>query len=349
MKAIALMLCLVVGLVFTGCGKDFDYDMSEYVKVAEYKGLAYDASKLKVTDSDIMDAIEDDLSKTQEVEWAKKGVVKDGDTVNIDYSGKMDGKTADGTVAENQQLTIGSNSFIEGFESGLIGKKVGSTVVLDLKFPNPYPNNPDYAGKPIEFTVKINSVKTVKLPKLTDKWVKENTRFASLKEYKAQVKEDLEEQAIQNVGAGLLKSLTEDSTVIKYPEKEMQALIDSAIEYYKGVAESNEMEYEALITQQMNTTVAEFEKSIEDQAKLEMQQELVAFSIAKAENIEASDDDVDTYIQRIMDANGLTEESFKESTGLSVKDYIKKYKSDILVAITVQNVQKFLVENGKGE
>lgn len=347
--SIALMLCITIGIVFTGCGREFDYDMSEYVKVAKYQGLEFDKSKLNVSEADINKAIKEDLEKTQTEVWEEKGTVKDGDTVNINYSGKMNGKEAEGTVADNQQLTIGSNSFIDGFESGLIGKAVGSTVVLDLKFPNPYPNKPDYAGKAVEFTVKINSVKVAKTPELTEDWVKQNTQFNSIKEYKEKVKADLKEQAVQNVGAGLLKSLTNDSTVIKYPDREMENLIDNAINYYKDLAKSNKISYEDLVTQQMNTTVAKFEKEIEDQAKKEIQQEMVAFSIAKEQNIEASEEDVDTYIQKIMDANGLTEESFEQSTGLSVKAYTKKYKGDILVAITVQNVQKYLVENGKAK
>lgn len=345
-KLLAVTMCLVISFVFTGCGVPFDYDMSQYVKVGKYMGMKYDASKLKVSDKEIEKAIKEDLSQTATEEWVEEGKVVDGDTVNIDYSGKMDGKVADGTTAENQELEIGSGSFIPGFESGLVGKSAGETVVLNLTFPKDYGKS-NYAGKDIEFTVKINKIKKSKIPSLTAKWVKENTSFKSVKEYRAKVKDDLYQQKLQSVGGGLLTSLTKKCDIKKYPDKELSSLVDAAIEYYKSYAEQSNMEYEDFVTSQMGSDVESFEAALEEQAKTELAQEIVAYYIAKKNDLEAQPEDAEKYVDDMIKANNMTDETFKENTGMSKSKYIKKYQNDIMIAITVQNVQRFLVENGK--
>lgn len=320
--------------------------MSEYVKLADYVGLNYDAEQLKVVDSDIEDAIKDDLDATVEEQEVTEGVVENGDVVNIDYSGEMDGKVADGTVAEGYDLEIGSGSFIPGFESGLIGKKIGSTCVLNIKFPDDY-GKADYAGKPIAFTVKINSAKKKLTPKLSLKWVKKHTKFDTIKAYKEQVKNDLYEENMRSVGAGLLTSITKKSEIIKYPKKELDELTQTAIDYYKETAETNGMSYNDYVTGQMGMDIESFEAQLQEQAKTEIAQEIVAYAIAKKEGIEAQDKDVSRYVDDLMAANGLTKKQFEKQVGMSRAKYIKTYKKDIIVAITVQNVQQLLVDKGK--
>ena len=100
-----------------------------------------------------------------------EGTVEDGDTVNIDYVGKLDGEEFDGGSAEGYDLEIGSCTFIDGFEDGLIGHEIGEKVTLDLTFPDPYPNNPDLAGKPVVFDVTINAIKESQTPELNDEFV----------------------------------------------------------------------------------------------------------------------------------------------------------------------------------
>ena len=147
-------------------------DISKYVKLGDYKNLEVTETKQEIGDADVEDYISQQLTYKAE-EITEDRPVQENDTVNIDYTGYLDGEAFDGGSATDADLLIGSNSFIEGFESGLIGKSKGEEVTLDLNFPDPYSNNPDLAGKAVQFKVKINTIKAA--PELTDEWVKNNT------------------------------------------------------------------------------------------------------------------------------------------------------------------------------
>lgn len=136
------------------------------IKVGDYKNFSYDAFVEEVTDEELADYYEDVLTYCKQVglsyyekDDSRDGTeIKDGDTVNIDYTGYLDGEAFEGGADTGFDLTIGSNRFIDGFESSLVGKKVGETVDINVTFSDPYDNNPDMAGKPVVFTVKINYI-----------------------------------------------------------------------------------------------------------------------------------------------------------------------------------------------
>ena len=157
-----LAAVLLSALLLSSCGS-FNYkteDLSRYVTLGEYKNLALEVKMPeKVDDEAIEKALETSLSDHATTTAAADDyAAKDGDTVNIDYVGKVDDKEFDGGSAEGQDLVLGSGSYIDGFESGLIGKKKGDKVTLDLKFPDPYQNNPALAGKAVVFDVTVNSI-----------------------------------------------------------------------------------------------------------------------------------------------------------------------------------------------
>ena len=146
--------------------------MDQYIKLGKYKGLELQEDVQDVTDADVDTQIEMNLAQNPVEVEDENAEVKDGDVVNIDYEGKKDGVAFDGGSAEGFDLTIGSGSFIDGFEDGLIGAKKGETRNLNLTFPENYQEE-DLAGQDVVFTVKINAIKTT--PELTEEWVKENT------------------------------------------------------------------------------------------------------------------------------------------------------------------------------
>ena len=154
----AMSLLMAAGL--TACGSSDPYenlDLNEYLKVGDYKGLETAAFTVEITEDEIQTQINSELeaaAKTEEI--AGDVAIADGDTVNIDYTGKKDGKKFDGGSAKGEELVIGSGSFIDGFESGLIGKKVGEKVTLNLTFPEDYTEK-SLAGEDVVFTVTINS------------------------------------------------------------------------------------------------------------------------------------------------------------------------------------------------
>ena len=140
-------------------------EMDQYIKVGEYKGLDVQEDVQEVTDSDIDIQIQTNLSQNLVEVEDENAEVKNGDVVNIDYEGKKDGVAFDGGTAEGFDLTIGSGSFIDGFEDGLIGAKKGETRDLNLTFPENYQAE-ELAGQDVVFTVKINAIKTT--PELTE-------------------------------------------------------------------------------------------------------------------------------------------------------------------------------------
>ncbi len=135
-----LSLCVVFALGFSSCGKTpySDVKLSDYIKMGDYKGLSVMAQPISVTDEEVDLEIENRLKAQSTTEEIKEGEVKDGDTAIITYEGTIDGKPFDGGSAEGYSLTIGSGQFIDGFESGLVGVKVGESKTLKLKFPENY-------------------------------------------------------------------------------------------------------------------------------------------------------------------------------------------------------------------
>ena len=202
-------------------------DISKYVKLGDYKNLEVTETKTEITDADVEDYISQQLTYKAE-EITEDRPVQENDTVNIDYTGYLDGEAFDGGSATDSDLLIGSNSFIDGFESGLIGKSKGEEVTLDLTFPDPYSNNPDLAGKPVQFKVKINAIKAA--PELTDEWVKNNTDKQTVDEYKEEIKNSLKENADLNymsqLKSDLFQKVVESSEITEYPEKPMSETMD---------------------------------------------------------------------------------------------------------------------------
>ena len=176
MKKLSLLIVLVLALalVFCSCGKEgsakanYDYDLSEYVTLGKFPAVEIDEEKIE---DELNKAIEEITSQYGEKADVTDRAVVDGDIVNIDYTGKMDGKEFEGGSAKGHDLTIGSDSFIPGFEDGIIGKKLGDEFDLKLVFPEDYKNNPDLQGKDVVFTVKINSIKSQSNPALSNDMV----------------------------------------------------------------------------------------------------------------------------------------------------------------------------------
>ena len=135
-------------------------DINEYVELGEYKNIRVTAQDTEVTDEEVEEELNSQVENSvPDYEKITEGTVAEGDVANIDFVGRMDGEEFDGGSGEDFNLTIGSGQFIEGFESGLIGKNIGETVVLDLSFPEDYSKTkPELNGKPVEFTVTINYV-----------------------------------------------------------------------------------------------------------------------------------------------------------------------------------------------
>lgn len=256
MKTKALLLLLAVCMIVSalaGCSsRSYDYDLGDYLKLGTYKGI-------KLLDANIVhDLMDEYQSAVDDYDDAEKIVVKTvynsdtegvkdifvfersftlADTVNIDYEGKVDGEKFNGGTATGYDLVIGSDSFISGFEDGLIGAQVGDTRVLELTFPEGYDEitfgeegSKDYRkiqadGKDVVFTVKINSITRKTYPEYNDDNVKKYTDYETV----AELEEKTRETAEKNL---LWEELYKNSKVIKYPEKELREYYDNYVDSY---------------------------------------------------------------------------------------------------------------------
>ncbi|MDO4608930.1 MAG: FKBP-type peptidyl-prolyl cis-trans isomerase, partial [Clostridia bacterium] len=226
MKKVIAVLLMVILMVscFAGCGEKralySGIDMSKYVEVKDYLGIKVDTKGDQFAEyyNDVLTTDMQDNSLYKEV---KDGTVKDGDTINLDYSGKIDGVVFDGGTAEGQELVIGSNSFIDDFEEELIGAKVGETRDVTAKFPDDYSNSPDLAGKEAVFTCTINYIKAP----MTEEEAYKEMDFDSAKDYK----ENITERAVKNY---ILNVVCKSAKIKDYPENDTAILTDAMFEVY---------------------------------------------------------------------------------------------------------------------
>ena len=206
-------------------------NLEDYVTLGQYQNLTVEEEpKEEVTQEDVDDYVERQLIYNYApVEVTQDRAVQENDTVNIDFTGYMDGETFNGGSAQDQDLIIGSDSFIDGFEDGLIGHKKGETVTLDLSFPENYQNNPDLSGKPVTFEVTINSISEPAA--LTDEWAAANTDYSTAEEFKNAQKELLVQQADSDyesqVKSDLFQQVMNNSQIKDYPEEELEDLKSS--------------------------------------------------------------------------------------------------------------------------
>ncbi|MCI5688324.1 MAG: trigger factor [Emergencia sp.] len=350
-SSLVAVLCLASVFVMTSCGESVpygDYDLSDYVTVGEYKGLEYEKISVSVSDKEIDDEIQKRLEDHKTSEDVTEGTVKDGDTVNIDFTGTMDGKKFDGGSATGQSLTIGSGGMIPGFESGLIGKKVGDTVTLDLTFPDPYENNPDIAGKDATFEVKINSKKVDHVPEYDMDFVKEYySDYKSLEEFEKGVKADLTKskttEAENQMKSGLWQQIVEASEVKQYPE-EKAARIEKEKENLKKVASDYNMEWEDYL-ETIGYEEEDLNKTIETYAEAIVKEEMVLYSIAKTEGLEVSDDEYDEYLQNILKTANMDEDSFKSAYNMTIEEWGEE--NNVRASVLLEKVLDKVIEYGK--
>lgn len=341
-----LMMCLAVSLGLTGCGSDnpySGYDLSEYVKTADYKGLEMEKIEVSVSDEEVSTQVEANVEDTKTTEEVKEGTVAKNDTVNIDYEGKIDGKTFTGGSAEDTDLTIGSGQFIDGFEDGLIGKPVGSTQTLNLKFPDDY-NSSEVAGKDVVFTVTINHIVKETIPEYNDAWVADNSDVKTTAEYEQQVREELykekEEQAKSDAISDLWSQVVESSEVIKYPEDEVNKYVEEIEAQYQAMADNNGMELKDLWEQYGIESEEEYNTENKETAQAYVKEQMVMYDIAEKEDLSYTDEEEDELRTQLEDAGYQDDETFVETFGQDMDTYIE-------LALTFNKVGEFIYDNAK--
>lgn len=284
-------------------------NLEDYVTLGQYQNLTVEEEpKEEVTQEDVDDYVERQLIYNYApVEVTQDRAVQENDTVNIDFTGYMDGETFSGGSAQDQDLIIGSDSFIDGFEDGLIGHKKGETVTLDLSFPENYRNNPDLSGKPVTFEVTINSISEPTA--LTDEWAAANTDYPTAEEFKNAQKELLVQQEDSDyesqVKSDLFQQVMNNSQIKDYPEEELDELkssmetqMDQAYTAAYGMGF-----YETLEAQGISKDEAS--KNVESMAESYMAQYLVTQAVLDAEGVSLTEADYEKALDDFAKLSGF--------------------------------------------
>lgn len=315
-----------------------EYTASDYVTLGDYMGLTVQID-LTASEEEIEEELEYNLQTADVMEEITEGTVEEGDTVSIDYEGKKDGVAFDGGTAKDYDLTIGSNSFIDGFEDGLIGVNVGETVDLNLTFPENYFSE-DLAGQDVVFTVTVHSIK--RMPELTDDLVNtitegEYTTIDAYKEYiRSYLEEDKAAQRDTMVMTDLFTQVTYNSTINEYPEEMINYGVQSMRDYYEDMAESFSMEFADFMLMYFGMTEEDFDEQTVLAVQQNLQQELYLKAIAEAEGLELTEDEYAEGCERYAEANGY--ESGEELVAAYGEDTVR-------ISLLQDKVLEYLMEN----
>lgn len=310
-RKIALLLTgvLSAAMLLTGCQASKGLE-TETVKITQYKGVEVEQVEKpeKITDEDVDAAIQSVVESKATEEEVTGRAVENGDTAIIDFKGMVDGVAFDGGSAEDYALTIGSGTFIPGFEDSVVGHNVGDTYDWNGSFPADY-GNAELAGKEVVFQITVKSITEQKLPKLDDKFVQSVSKESkTVKEFKKEVKEqltkDVETTYKETLSSEVWKKVLENAEVKKYPEKEVKKICDTLINQYKDAAKYYEVSYEDFISEQMNTSVEEFEAQIEEASKESLKQVIVTDAIAEKENIKLDDKTYEKELKKLAEMYG---------------------------------------------
>ena len=323
-------------------GKDFIFTAEVAVKpevtLGEYKGLEVEKTSTRVTQKEVDARIQEEAEKNARTIVVERPV-QDGDEVVLDFEGFVDGEAFEGGKGENYPLTIGSGSFIPGFEEQLIGVEAEKEVEVNVTFPEEY-HAENLAGKEAVFKCTVHEIKVKELPEIDDEFAAEVSEFDTLEEYKADIKAKIKEQKIEEG-----KRQKEDQAVEKaianatmeIPEAMINTQAQQILDDFARRMQSQGL----TMDQYLQFTGMTVEKLMEDakpQAKKRIETRLVLEAIAKAENIEISDEKLDEELAKMAESYGMEVDKLKEFMGEAEK---KQMKDDM----AVQEAVTFLAEN----
>lgn len=353
-KKLMLLLCAVcAAALFSGCGtgkkendskketteeaegtegkaEPIQYNADEYVELGEYTGLTISLGSYDVTDEEVKEQVNASLADYPVYEDLDKDTVEEGDFVNIDYEGLKDGVAFNGGTAQGAVLEIGSDSFIDGFEDGLVGAKVGEEVALDLTFPEGYQNE-ELAGQDVVFNVKVNKIvskSVMAYEQADDAFIEKNMSsqgYHTVKDLEEGIRKTLEENKAATkkteTQAAVINKLREVCKVKSFPD----GLLDQRIKEYMERFESNlQASYGIKVEDYLkstNTTEEDFNEQVKQLVTETVEGELIISAIAKKEGIEVKDEEFAEYKKNIVETYGYANE--EALIGQHGEEYVK--------------------------
>ena len=311
------------------------------VKLGAYKGIKIEKVEYNVKDEEVTAEVERFLNQHATEEKVEGRAAKDGDITLIDYSGAIGGVKFDGGTAEKQTLTLGSKTFIPGFEEQIVGMNIGETKDITVKFPDDY-GAEDLKGKEAVFTVTLHEIKEKKLPELTDELVKEKTGNDTVEAYKASIKERLQkaddERSERETEDKIIKAVS-DASETDIPDVLIENEINNMIQQvsyrlmYQGLKFEDYLKY-------TNQTEKDYRDGCRESAKEHVKTQLVIDKILSEEKIEASAEEIDAKIEEQAKAVGKSKEEYAKNFDARQRSYIENN-------IVIDKLFKFLKENNE--
>ena len=294
------------------------------VSLGEYKGLKVDKVSNRVTAKEVDAKLEEEQKKNARTVSVEDRAVQDGDEIMLDFEGFVDGVAFEGGKGENYPLTIGSGSFIPGFEEQLVGVEKEQEVEVNVTFPEEY-HSADLAGKAAVFKCTVHEIKVKELPELDDEFAAEVSEFDTLEEYKADIKAKIKEQKIAE-GNRQKEDQAVEQAVANATMDIPEAMIDTQV---RQMAQEfgQRMQAQGLTMEQyFQFTGMTADKMLEDmkpQAVKRIETRLVLEAIAKAENIEITDEKVEAELAKMAETYGMEVDKLKEYMGENEKEQMK--------------------------
>jgi len=314
-------------------------DILPEFKIGKYTGLEVQKAELKVAEKEVDNYLEQlRKSRARQVDAKDGHKIVNGDVATIDFVGSVDGVEFPGGRGENYELEIGSNSFIDTFESQLIGKRVGDVVNVNVTFPKQY-HAEELAGKPALFVVTINKIMQKELPTLDDAFAKDVSEFETMAEFKADSKKRIEDKAKKEVEQEnenrLIKKVVEQ-TKLELPEKMVERQLDHMLDMMASRLAQQGLSME-MYAQYTGTSIDTIRDQQRGEAENVIRTRLIIDEIVRKEKIEVTDKEIDAKIDELVAATG------GKKSGFSTKERMDYLRQDIRFSKVVD----FLTKNNK--
>lgn len=312
-----------------GVGKDLKFSVKVYVKpevtLGDYKGLKAVKYTHKVTEEEINARMQQDVDKATTMADVEGRALENGDVVNLDYCGTVDGVAFEGGTAKGQTLELGSGHFIPGFEEQMIGMQIGEEKDLNVKFPEKY-HAENLKGKDAVFHVKANSAQTKVKPALDDDFAADVSEYNTFAAYKEGLEKELQEKADKNAAVQLENELVQqavDAADCDIPDAMIEDEIDVMIREMKMRMMYQGFKYEDYL-KYTGQTEDQIKEMYRPEAKNRVKMQLVLEAMVKAEGVEATDEDVEKVTAEEAERMGRDVEEFKKSLNDRQKQYLKE-------------------------
>ena len=348
-NAVMILAMTLAVTALAGCASDDKtgsldtVDPAKYVTLGDYKGLVIKAQDTTVSDEDVESSIKNELAEHGEMKEVTGRTARLGDVVNIDYEGIKDGVAFEGGTGTND-LELGSHTFIDGFEDGVVGMAVGDNKDLALTFPEDY-HDQDLAGADVIFHVKVNSISENVLPELTDDFVKSLDKgYQTADEYRESVRSSLTEQketeARDNMESELMQ-MAIDNAECDMDKLPGWLVNQNKVSYTTGI-ENFVSQYGMTLDEYLSSTGGDmeaFETEAEDYAKDKSKNDLVILAIADAEGLEVSDQEKNDYYAEYASTYSTTIDEIRKALS----------EEELNMFLLQSKVMDYLYENAKIE